>query len=170
MLAAIVTVAEMMTSLLDAGMTSALIVAAVPLVVGITAYVLRQQRRHETSQLVANMGIGVGFFALLVVICWTLYAASVKGMIGSTSVLVFVAPLYLLGAGYGVEHLLHPTQQEEVRGRIRKVLLFVIVLGVLYFILSRLNMHMIIWTNMIGFVFFILALIGILYFLMRRVV
>ena len=73
-------------------------------------------------------------------------------------------------AAFGIEHLLHPDQQEDVRKRIRSVLLFITILGVLYFILSRLSMHMIIWTNVVGFIFFIVALIGILYFLIRKVV
>ncbi len=164
------TVAELMTSILASGGIATAAVGGLPLLVGVVAYLLRASGRASHSQLVANVGIGLGFFSLLVVVCWALYAATVPGLIGSTNVLVFLAPVYVLVASFGIEHLLHPGEQESVRKRVRKVLLFVIVLGVLYFILSRLNMHMVIWTNIVGFVFFIAALIGILYFLVRKVV
>ncbi len=141
-----------------------------PLVLGAAAFFTRQGGNRVLSQRLANLNIALGFFSTLVVGCWTLYAASVEGMIGATSVLVFIAPLYMLGCAFAVEHLLHPGQQEDIRQRVRKVLMFISVLGVLYFVMSRLNMHMIIWTNVSGFIFFIAALIGILYLLIRKVV
>ena len=140
-----------------------------PLALGAAAYSVRASNR-VLSQRLANINIGLGFFAGLVVMFWTIYASTVKGMVGSTNVLVFIAPLYMVGVAFVIENLLHPDQQEDVRKRIRSVLLFVTILGVLYFVLSRLNMHMVIWTNVVGFVFFIVALIGILYFLIRKVV
>lgn len=167
---AAMTVAELVTSILDAGEIAITVAAILPLVLGAFSYMLRQQGRNQASQVVANVGIGLGFFSLLVVICWTIYASNVPGMIGSTNVLVFVVPIYLLVVSFGVEHLLHPGRQESIRERVRKVALFVIVLGVLYLVLSRLDYHMVIWTNVLGFVFFIGALIGILYLLVRRVV
>ncbi len=164
------TVAELMQSIVDAGFTVGLGVVVLPLVLGAAAYFVKSSGNRVLSQRLANINIGLGFFALLVLVFWTIYASTVKGMIGETNVLVFLAPLYLVGAAFGIEHLLHPDQQEDVRKRIRSVLLFITVLGVLYFILSRLSMHMIIWTNVVGFVFFIVALIGIIYFLIRKVV
>ncbi|MEX1363516.1 MAG: hypothetical protein AB1Z98_10340 [Nannocystaceae bacterium] len=159
-----------MTSVLDAGDSVAVAVLGLPLLLGAVAYVLRGQGRGAASQIVANVGIGLGFFSLLIVACWTAYAATIPGMIGDTNVLVFLAPIYLLVVSFGIEHFLHPSHQQSIRERVRKVALFVIVLGVLYLILSRLDYHMIIWTNVLGFVFFIGALIGILYLLVRRVV
>lgn len=101
--------------------------------------------------------------------CWTLYAATTEGMIGATKVLVFLAPIYMLGAAFAIQYFLHPGQQEDVRKRVRQVMLFIVVLGVLRFVLSRLNFHMLIWTNMAGFIVFIAALIGTLYLLVRKV-
>ncbi len=163
------TVSELMQSVVNAGFAVGLGVAMLPLALGAAAYSVRASNR-VLSQRIANINIGLGFFAVLVILLWTIYASTVKGMIGSTNVLVFIAPLYVVGAAFGIEHLLHPDQQEDVRKRIRSVLLFVTILGVLYFILSRLDMHMVIWTNVVGFLFFIVALIGILYFLIRKVV
>ncbi len=164
------TVAELMQSVVQAGAAVAVGVGALPLALGGLAYVLQQRSRRAHSQRVANVSVGIAFFALLVVGCWTAYAATVPGMIGATNVLVFVAPVYLLAASFAIEHVLHPGQQEDVRQRVRKVVLFVTILGVLYLVLSRLNMHMLIWTNVTGFIFFIIALIGILYLLIRKVV
>lgn len=141
-----------------------------PLILGAAAFFTRRSGNRVLSQRLANINIGMGFFSVLVLACWTLYAATVQGMIGATNVLVFLAPVYMLGAAFAIEHLLYPGQQEDIRQRVRKVLMFITVLGVLYFVLSRLNMHMIIWTNVAGFIFFIAALIGILYLLIRKVV
>jgi hypothetical protein len=164
------TVAELMQSIVNAGFTVGLAVLALPIVFAAAAYFVKSSGNRVLSQRLANINIGLGFFAVLVLVFWTIYASTVPGMIGDTNVLVFLAPLYLVGAAFAVEHLLHPDQQEDVRKRIRSVLLFITILGVLYFILSRLSMHMIIWTNVVGFIFFIVALIGILYFLIRKVV
>ena len=164
------TVADLMHSVVNSGFGVGLGVAMLPLIFGAAAFFSRQSGRRVLSQRLANLNIALGFFSVLVLGCWTLYAASVAGMIGATNALVFLAPLYLLGAGFAIEHLLHPGQQEDIRQRVRKVMLFVLVLGVLYFVLSRLSFHMLIWTNVAGFIFFIAALIGILYLLIRKVV
>lgn len=164
------TVAELMHSIVNSGFAVGLGVAMLPLIFGAAAFFTRQGGNRVLSQRLANVNIALGFFSVLLLGCWTLYAASVEGMIGATNVVVFLAPFYLLAAGFGIEHLLHPGQQEDVRKRVRAVLMFVAVLGVLYFVLSRLNMHMLIWTNMAGFIFFIVALIGILYLLIRKMV
>lgn len=164
------TVAELMQSVVSAGLTAGLAVVALPLVLGIAAFFIKSSGNRVLSQRLANANIGVGFFAVLVLVFWTIYASTVPGMIGDTNVLVFLAPLYMVGAAFAVEHFLHPDQQEDVRKRVRSVLLFITVLGVLYFVLSRLSMHMVIWTNVLGFIFFIAALIGILYVLIRKVV
>ncbi len=164
------TVAELLDSVVNAGTAAAVGVMGFPVALGVAAYVTKAQRKLVLSQRIANVGIGVGFFALLVVACWTLYAASVPGMIGATNVLVFLAPVYLLGAGIGIERVLHPSEQEDIRARLRHVFLIVIVIGVLYYVLSRLDFHMLIWTNVWGFLFFFAALIGILYVLVRKVV
>lgn len=163
------TVADLMHSIVNAGLAVGLGVAMLPLIFGAAAFFTREGNR-VLSQRLANINIGMGFFSVLLVGCWTLYAATVEGMIGATNVLVFLAPFYLLGVGFAIEHLLHPGQQADVRKRVRQVMLFVVVLGVLYFVLSRLSFHMLIWTNVTGFIFFIAALIGILYLLIRKVV
>lgn len=164
------TVAELIQSIVAAGSSVALAVAILPLALGGVAYLLREAGNRVGSQRVANLNIGLGLFAVLVIILWTMYASGVKGMLGSTNVLVFIGPLYWVGVGFVAEHQLHPGEQRQIRKRVRSVLLFIAILGVLYFVLSRLDMHMVIWTNVLGFVFFILALIGILYALIRKVV
>ena len=164
------TVAELMQATMDAGFSVGVGIALLPLVLGGVASFLRSSGNRVLSQRVANINIGLGLFATLVLVMWTIYAATIPGTIGSTSVFVFLGPLYWVAAAFVVEHLLHPDQQEDIRNRVRSVLLFITVLGVLYFVLSQLSMHMIIWTNVMGFVFFILALIGIVYFLIRKVV
>lgn len=164
------TVADLMHSIVNAGFAVGLGVAMLPLIFGAAAFFTRQGGNRVLSQRLANINIGIGFFSVLVLGCWALYAATVEGMIGSSNVLVFLAPVYLLGSAFVIEHLLHPGEQEDIRQRVRKVMLFIVVLGVLYFVLSRLNFHMIIWTSVAGFIFFIAALIGILYFLIRKVV
>ncbi|MGH1344542.1 MAG: hypothetical protein ACRBN8_23485 [Nannocystales bacterium] len=164
------TVAELMHSIVNSGFAVGLGVAMLPLILGAAAFLTGRGGNRVLSQRLANINIAIGFFSILVVGCWSLYAVTVEGMIGSTNVLVFLAPVYMLGAGFGIEHILHPGQQEDIRQRVRKVLMFISVLGVLYFVMSRLNMHMIIWTNVAGFIFFIAALIGILYLLIRKVV
>lgn len=164
------TVADLMHSIVNSGFAVGLGVAMLPLILGAAAFFTRQSGNRVLSQRLANINIGMGFFSVLVLVCWTLYAATVEGMIGATNVLVFLAPVYMLGAAFAIEHLLYPGEQEDIRQRVRKVLMFITVLGVLYFVLSRLNMHMIIWTNVAGFIFFIAALIGILYLLIRKVV
>lgn len=163
------TVADLMHSIVNSGFGVGLVVAMLPLIFGAAAFFTRDGNR-VLSQRLANINIGMGFFSVLLLGCWTLYAATVEGMIGATNVLVFLAPLYLLGVSFAIEHLLHPGQQEDIRKRVRQVLLFIVVLGVLYFVMSRLSFHMLIWTNITGFIFFIAALIGILYLLIRKVV
>lgn len=164
------TVAELMQSIVNAGFSVGVGIAMLPLALGGIASMVRSSGNRVLSQRIANINIGLGLFSVLVLILWTIYASTIPGTIGSTNVFVFLGPLYWVGVAFVVEHLLHPDQQEDIRKRIRSVLLFITVLGVLYFVLSRLSMHMVIWTNVMGFVFFIVALIGILYFLIRKVV
>jgi hypothetical protein len=55
-----------------------------------------------------------------------------------------------------------------VRQRLRGLIFAFIAIVVCYFILGQLRFHMFIFTNIFGFVVFILAIIGILYVVARR--
>ena len=144
------TVAELMQSIVNAGFSVGVGIAMLPLALGGIASMVRSSGNRVLSQRIANINIGLGLFSVLVLILWTIYASTIPGTIGSTNVFVFLGPLYWVGVAFVVEHLLHPDQQEDIRKRIRSVLLFITVLGVLYFVLSRLSMHMVIWTNVMG--------------------
>lgn len=163
--------ADLMRSLVDGGGTSLAVLGALPVGVGAAAWVLARSGRGRASQLVANAGIAVGLMALVVAICAVLWSAQ-RGLsvVEDVGVVWLLLPVYLVVAGFLVEHWVHPGHQEDIRAQIRAAGLMVIVLAVLYWLLSALRVYMLVHTGVFGLLLFVGALVGIFYVLMRKVV
>jgi hypothetical protein len=138
--------------------------------VALLSLLLKAAGRLRLSQMVANLGIAIGLAAISVEVLGLLYAMDQRGVdpLAEVSIFLLLAPLYLVIAAMFVEHLIHPGEQESVRRRLRGLIFALIAMVVVYFILSQLSFHMLILTNIFGFVCFIAAIIGILYFVARR--
>lgn len=160
-----------MRALLDGGTTSLSVLGLLPVAVGLLAWLLAKRGQERVSQLVANAGIAVGLMALLVMICALIWTSR-HGMsvVEDVGLVWLIVPVYLVVAGFFVEHWVHPGRQENIRSQIRGAVLIVIVLAVLYWLLSRMRIWMLVHTGVLGLVLFIAALVGILYFLVRKAV
>lgn len=168
---AAVSLADLFRALLDGGTTSLLVLASIPAVVGLVAWQLARSRQVRASQLVANAGIALGLMAMLVLLCALIWAGQHgKSVVEDVGVVWLLVPVYLVVAGFVVEHWVHPGRQEGIRAQIRGGVLIVIVLAVLYWVLSKLRILMLVHTGVLGLLLFVGALVGILYFLLRKVV
>lgn len=164
-------IADLMRGLIDGGDTSLAVIGLLPVAVGLLSWALVKGGRERISQLVANAGIAMGLMALLVMICALIWGSQ-HGMsaVEDVGLVWLLAPIYLVVAGFVVEHWVHPEQQENIRAQIRGAVLIVIVLAVLYWLLSRMRIWMLVHTGVLGLVLFVGALIGILYFLVRKAI
>lgn len=164
-------ISDLIGSLVDGGTTSLVLLGALPLVVWAIAWTLAKQEQTRLSQLVANAGIALGLMSLLVLLCAIIWGSQ-HGMSVVTDVPIvwLLLPAYLVVMGFLVESWVHPGHQEAIRGQIRGALLIVIVLAVLYWLLSRMRVWMLVHTGILGLILFIAALVGILYFLVRKAV
>ncbi len=160
-----------MQLLLDGGTTSLAAIGLFPAGIGLVSWLLAKRGHERVSQLVANAGIAIGLMGVLMLVCSLIWMSSQGGsIIESVPIVWMVAPLYLVVAGFFVEHWVHPGRQETIRGQLRGGLLIVIVLAVLYWLLSRMKIWMLVHTGIFGLILFIGALVGILYFLVRKAV
>ncbi len=155
----------------DAGSTSLLVIGLWPVAIGLVSWLLRKRNQDRASQLVANIGIAIGLMAMLVLACTLIWIFEQGGsIVEEVDVLWMVAPVYMVVAGFFVEHWVHPGHQDAIRGQIRGGVLIVIVLAVLYWLLSRMRIWMLVHTGIFGLLLFIVALVGILYFLVRKAI
>lgn len=163
------TVADLYRGVADGGTTTVVLVLAFPLVIALLSLLLKGMGRMRSSQMVANLGIAIGLAAVSLEALALIYAME-RGVdpLADVSIFLLVAPLYLVLAATFFEHVVHPGKQEPVRRRLRSMVLAGIAIAVCYFILAQLRFHMLIWTSMLGFILFVLALIGILYAVARR--
>jgi hypothetical protein len=145
---------------------------AIPLVVAILAALLSAVGARGASQQLANAGIALGLTAVLIELMALAYAISVVSVnpIAVAPVALLVVPPWLLVAGFVVEHVLHPGRQEAVRRPIRTVGMALASVGVLWAIFGVLRIHMLVFSGMLGFLGFVAVLIGLFWFLLRRVV
>lgn len=166
------TVAELYQAIATGGTGTAALVIGTPLVIGVASLYLRANGKNRASQTVANFGIAIGLAALSIEIFALIYAMDHLGINPLTDVDLFLmlGPVYLLGVGFLIEHLIHPGTQHNIRRKFRSGILVVIILGVLYFLLSKLELYMLILSSMMGFIMFILFLIGVLYLVVKRVI
>lgn len=160
-----------MRSLVDGGATSLALLGALPVAVGVVAWLLARSGRGRASQLVANAGIAVGLMALVMALCAIIWSAR-QGLsvVADVGVVWLLLPIYLVVAGFLVEHWVHPGHQENIRAQIRSTWLVVIVLAVVYWLLSTMRVWMVVHTGVLGLLLFLGALVGIFYVLMRKVV
>lgn len=164
-------IAEIMRALVAEGATTLTVIALLPVAVGLVSWQLAKRQQVRASQVVANAGIAVGLMALLVLLCSLVWASqSGTSVVEDVGVEWLLAPVYLVVAGFVVEHWVHPGQQEGIREQIRGGVLIVIVLAVLYWVLSSMRIWMLVHTGVLGLLLFVAALVGILYFLMRKVI
>lgn len=164
-------IADLMRMLLDGGSTSLSMLGLLPVVVGALSWLLAKRGLIRASQLVANTGIALGLMAVLVLTCALIWSGQ-QGMsvVEDVGVLWLLVPAYLVVAGFFVEHWVHPGRQQNIRDQIRGAVLIVIVLTILYWLLSRMRIWMLVHTGIFGLVLFVAALIGILYFLVRKAI
>lgn len=164
-------IADLMSAMLDGGMTSLAVIGLWPVAIGSICLLLSSQRKVAASQFVANLGIAVGLMSLLLLMCSMIWGwTNGMSMISDVPVLWLLAPFYLLGAGFLLEHRIHPGKQEGIRGKIRGALLIVIVLTVIFWVLARMRIWMMVHTGITGMLLFIAAMIGILYYLVRKAI
>lgn len=166
------TVAELYATIENGGNATLAGIALFPFAIGAIAWMCKRIGKAELSQAIANFGIAIGLAMVGVEVLALIYAVRHLDInpLEQTPISMLFAPVYVTIAAFFAEHLVHPGQQKGIRRQLRAGMLVVIVLGVLYFILSHLNMHMLIWTNIFGFIMFILVIIGVLYFVVRKVV
>jgi len=164
-------IASLMSSLLAGGTTSLLALAAFPLGVLIIAWLLNRADQTAASQLVANAGIAFGLGAVLAMIC-SLVVASGRGVDiwADVGVPWLLIPFYLVVAGFFVENWVHPGRQESIRTKIRRGAAVVIVLSVVFWLMWRMQIFMVVLTNVLGLLLFLAAIMGILYYMVRKVV
>ena len=160
-----------MRSLVAGGAITLGILAAVPVVVGLVAWLLDGQGQKRVSQIVANAGIAFGLLSVVVLVCTLIWGAR-HGMsaVEDVGVVWLLIPVYLTVAGFVVEHKIHPDRQETIRAQIRRGVLIVIVLALVYWVVSRMRFWALIHTSWMGLVFFLAVLAGILYFLVRKLI
>jgi hypothetical protein len=145
---------------------------AIPAVVGAVSVSLRMVGRMPASQQVANAGIALGLSAVLIELMGLAFTASTSGAssIGQLSVAALLGPVWLLVAGFAVEHLVHPGRQEGVRSRVRGGLLVCVVVGVLGAVLSVLKIHMVVFSGIVGFLVFLGVVIATFWILLRYLI
>lgn len=166
------TVHDLFQTVAEGGAKTATAVIATPLIIGGTAMVLRDNGKRALSQMVANMGIVIGFLAVALELFAVFYAVDRLQInpLAEVNILLLLAPLYLLVAGFLAEHLLHPGVQSGIRKKLRAGILAFFILGLLAFLLSKMDVHMVIWTNITSFLFFIVVLVAIFYVMVRKIV
>ena len=166
------TVYELFQAIAGGGVKTATAVIATPIIIGGIAMVMRDNGRRELSQWVANLGILLGLLAVTVEIFAIIYAVDRLQInpLAEVNILLLLAPLYLLAAGFLAEHLLHPGVQVGVRKKLRAGILSLFLVGLLAFLLSRMHFVMLIWTSVTGFIFFIAALCALFYVMVKKIV
>jgi hypothetical protein len=164
------TVADLYHDVAGGGTTTVIVVVGIPLAMALLSLLLKTMGQLRISQMVANLGIAIGLAAISVEVLALIYAMDQRGVdpLADVSIFLLLAPLYLVIAAMFFEHIIHPGEQEPVRQRLRGLIFAFIAIVVCYFILGQLRFHMFIFTNIFGFVVFILAIIGILYVVARR--
>ncbi len=164
------TIADVYHSVANGGARTITVVVALPLVLGVLSWYLKIARLRRASQSVANFNIALGLSAISLEILGLTYAIDRLGTepLSEVPLVMLLGPIYLLAAAVFVENRIHPGPQVELRRRIRGAIATVLALVVVYYILVKLNFHMLIWTSVSGFIVFILLLIGFLYFIARR--
>ncbi len=136
------------------------------------AYGLLLAGREGPSQQVANGGIAIGLAAVILEALAVAYAISVAKVnpVSDAPAAFLAIPVYLLVAGFAVEHLVHPGEQRAIRQKIRGFLIVGATVAVISAIFSVLRIYMIVLSGMLGFLLFILALVGLSFIMIRRVV
>lgn len=165
------TLAEFFEAVHAGGTTTLMVAALFPLVAGLIAWILNASEYRRASQTVANVTIAIGLVCLGIELCVLFFGGQFGvDVVRDVEIQFFAIPPYLVAAGFLAEHVVHPGRQEALRAQIRTGLLIVIALVVAYFILSRLQLHMLIWTSVFGFLLFVAFVIGLLYVLVRKLV
>lgn len=164
------TVADLYQGIAGGGTMTAIVILAIPLILGLLSLLLKGTGHLRASQMVANLGIAIGLAAVSIEVLALIYAMDRSGVdpLADVSIFLLLAPLYLVVAAVVFEHIIHPGEQESVRRRLRGLVLALVAIVVCYLILSQLRFHMLVLTNLFGFICFIAAIIGILYFVARR--
>ena len=163
------TIVDLYTSI-ESGRSLGLI-AASPLMIGGLALLLTLIGQKKASQGLCNLGIILALTTIIVEVFAIIYAMDhlKVDVVAEGSLVMLGLPIYLVIASVIVERVLHPGQQEGIRKRLRAGMLVVLMVGVLLYILNKLNMYMVIFSGMLGFVVFIALVIGVLYFAVRKV-
>ncbi len=165
------TIPELYDAVVSGGPAVMGLIAAAPLLLGALAAIVFKLGLRGLSQSLCNAGIIAALTTVAIEIAAIMYASNHGvNVVEETDVLILGMPLWFVGASFLVEHLIHPGKQEHIRARIRSVLLVLITIAVVFFILGRLNMHMLIFGSILGFVLFIAAIIGVFYWVTRKVV
>jgi hypothetical protein len=144
--------------------------AALPLATGLGSGALKGVGAARASQQVANGGIALALAALLLEVLGLAYAVRVRDVdpLATTPLVLLAAPPWLVAAAFAVEHIVHPGPQEEIRRPLRTVAMALVTVAVLAAVFSVLRIHMLIFGGIPGFLVFVAALIGVLWFLIRR--
>lgn len=164
-------IADLLRALVEGGTGSFAIVGATPLAIGGLAWWLAGRGRRQASQRVANLGIALGLAAVLVLLCalgWLSHAGT--SVITGVPVAWMLAPAWLLGAAIAIEHALHPGRQEAIRARVRRGLVIVGVVALLYWLLSGMRVWMLVHTGVLGLLLFLAVLVALGWVMIRRAI
>lgn len=166
------TVSDLYRMIDEGGMATLGMIAAAPVAIGALALFAKLAKQERLSQGLCNFGIAVSFTAFVVEVLALIFVVQHMhvDILGDVDLLQMLLPPVLVTEAVIIEHLLHPSKQTSIRKKMRSGLLILVILGVLYYILGKLNMHMIIWSGMLGFLLFLALIIGAIYYAIRRVV
>jgi hypothetical protein len=166
-----VSIVDVVQTVVEGGTRSLVALALVPCGLGLVAWLLARVGNRSASQLVANLGIALGLGSVLVTICALVWAAEHgTSPLADVPAVWWLVPIWLVAASLFVEHRLHPGRQEWVRAPIRRAMLVVIVLAVVYWLLSTMRVWMLVHTGILGLLVFLAVLVGLFYVLARRVI
>lgn len=148
------------------------LVGALPVGITLLSALLKAARRRDASQQVANVGIALGGGVLFIALLAVGYAIGVLGVnpLAEASAGLLLAPLYLVVAGFAGEHIVHPGEQQRIRSKLRFGLLSVVFLGLLAAVFSVLRIYMLVFTNMWGFLLFLVFVLGAFYVIVRKLI
>jgi hypothetical protein len=152
-----VSIVDVVQTVVEGGTRSLVALALVPCGLGLVAWLLARVGSRSASQLVA--------------ICALVWAAEHgTSPLADVPAVWWLVPIWLVAASLFVEHRLHPGRQEWVRAPIRRAMLVVIVLAVVYWLLSTMRVWMLVHTGILGLLVFLAVLVGLFYVLARRVI
>lgn len=168
---AAVSTTELVRWLIEGGPHTMAVLGLMPLAIGACAAGSKHAGQRRMSQTLANCGIALGLAAVLLELCTIVWALQHgHNPLAEVGAMWLVLPAWMLVAALWIEHRLHPDRQQSIRRPIRTAILWVIVLGLVYWLLSGMRVLMLVHTGVLGLLLFVAALVGLFYVLARKAI